>query len=160
MTTYHVAVAAEAYAAAAFARGGYEVSVQYGANQPGYDLVAVKANRVLKISVKGSQDGGWALLAKYKKGRTWVQAVDAWLLNQPDGVVMLFVQFRDKAFHEMPHLYLARAQEVAAHLKKGRDGHVSTCLLEKYVYKKGVGKGFTDLIPESWVCSLERMDQV
>ena len=49
MKKYHVAVAAEAFAAAAFAREGYEVSVQYGANQPGYDLVAVRGRRVLKV---------------------------------------------------------------------------------------------------------------
>jgi hypothetical protein len=61
MNKYHVAVAAEAVAATTFARAGYEVSVQYGANQPGYDLVAVKRKRILKVSVKGSQDGGWAL---------------------------------------------------------------------------------------------------
>ena len=39
MNRYHVSVAAEAHAAAAFARCEYEVSVQYGANQAGYDLV-------------------------------------------------------------------------------------------------------------------------
>lgn len=33
-TGWHVAVAAEAFTAAQFARLGYNVSVQYGANQP------------------------------------------------------------------------------------------------------------------------------
>jgi hypothetical protein len=33
-SSWHVSVAAEAIAAALFARCGYDVSVQYGANQP------------------------------------------------------------------------------------------------------------------------------
>lgn len=42
MTPYQVGVAAEGFAAALFARAGYHVSVQYGANQPGYDLIVEK----------------------------------------------------------------------------------------------------------------------
>ena len=61
-TSWQVATAAEAFAAAQFARCGWDVSVQYGANQPGYDLVAVDGDRVLKVSVKGSKDGGILLL--------------------------------------------------------------------------------------------------
>ena len=41
ISAWHVGVAAEAFAAALFARYGYDVSVQYGANQPEYDLIAV-----------------------------------------------------------------------------------------------------------------------
>jgi hypothetical protein len=55
---WQVATAAEAFAAAQFARCGWDVSVQYGANQPEYDLVAVDGARMLKISVKGSKDDG------------------------------------------------------------------------------------------------------
>ena len=58
MTGWHVAVAAEATAASLFARCGLDVSVQYGADQPEYDLVVVRDDRLLKVSVKGSQDGG------------------------------------------------------------------------------------------------------
>ena len=54
---WHVGVAAEAAAAALFARCGYDVSVQYGANQPGYDLIVAQGSRILKVSVKGSQTG-------------------------------------------------------------------------------------------------------
>lgn len=53
-TSRNVSVAAEAIAAGQFARVGYDVSVQYGANQPGYDLIVSKGNNILKISVKGS----------------------------------------------------------------------------------------------------------
>ena len=51
MTSWHVGVAAEAFAAAQFARLTYDVSVQYGANQPEYDLIAVDGDRMLKNSV-------------------------------------------------------------------------------------------------------------
>lgn len=61
MTAWHVAVAAEAVAASLFARCGLDVSVQYGAEQPEYDLVVVRDDRLLKVSVKGNQDGGWPL---------------------------------------------------------------------------------------------------
>lgn len=54
ISSWHVGVAAEAYAAAVFARYGYDVSVQYGANQPEYDLIATSGDLMLKISVKGS----------------------------------------------------------------------------------------------------------
>lgn len=43
--SWHVGVAAEAYAAGLFARCGIDVSVQYGANQPEYDLVIVRGDK-------------------------------------------------------------------------------------------------------------------
>ncbi len=43
------------------ARLGYDISVQYGANQPEYDLAIIKGDRLIKVSVKGSKDGGWGL---------------------------------------------------------------------------------------------------
>ncbi len=76
ISSWHVGVAAEAFAAAVFARYGYDVSVQYGANQPEYDLIAVSGDKILKISVKGSQDGGWGLTQNYKKGCDYHEAVD------------------------------------------------------------------------------------
>ena len=79
MNSWHVGVAAEAFAAAQFARYTYDVSVQYGANQPEYDLIAVSGDKMLKISVKGSQDGSWGLTQSFKKGRTYHEAVQEWL---------------------------------------------------------------------------------
>lgn len=60
-----MATAAEAFTAAQFSRCGWDVSVQYGANQPEYDLVAVDGDRMLKVSVKGSKDGPWGLTQSY-----------------------------------------------------------------------------------------------
>ena len=79
MSSWHVGVAAEAFVAAQFARLRYDVSVQYGANQPEYDLIAVSGDNMLKISVKGSQDGGWGLTQSYKKGCDYHEAIQKWL---------------------------------------------------------------------------------
>ena len=57
MSSYHVKVAAEAFAAGAFAQSGCDVSVQYGADQPKYDLIISKDGKLKKVSVKGSQEG-------------------------------------------------------------------------------------------------------
>ena len=63
ISSWHVGVAAEAFAAALFARLGYDVSVQYGANQPEYDLIAVsgESNHHKKtifclVQFKGTED--------------------------------------------------------------------------------------------------------
>ncbi len=69
MKSWYVGVVAEAFAAAQFARYTYDVSVQYGANQPEYDLIAVSGDKMLKISVKGSRDRSWGLTQSFKKGR-------------------------------------------------------------------------------------------
>jgi hypothetical protein len=63
--SWQVATAAEAFDAAQFARCGWDVSVQYGANQPEYDLVAVDGDKMLKISVKGSKDGSCGLTQSF-----------------------------------------------------------------------------------------------
>src|SRR5437660_1834897 len=79
ISSWHVGVAAEAFAAGLFARCGLDVSVQYGANQPEYDLVVVKGDKLLKVSVKGSQDGSWGLTQSYLEKANYHGAVDAWL---------------------------------------------------------------------------------
>jgi len=66
---WHVGVAAEAIGAALFARSGLDVSVQYGANQPEYDLVVSQGENILKVPVKGSSDGGWGLTQSHIKKR-------------------------------------------------------------------------------------------
>ena len=85
MTSWHVGVAAEAFAAAQFARLTYDVSVQYGANQPEYDLIAVSGEKMLKISVKGSQDGSWGLTQSLKKGRSYHEAAQDALCKEAGG---------------------------------------------------------------------------
>ena len=89
MNSWHVGVAAEALAAAQFARYGYDVSVQYGADQPEYG----RGDEMLKISVKGSKDGSWGLTQKYKKGNTYHEAVEEWLKKHHKKTIFCLVQF-------------------------------------------------------------------
>lgn len=83
MEKYHVHISAEAYAAAIFAQVDFDVSVQYGANQPEYDLVVIKNKYSIKVSVKGSQDGGWRLVNKATE-QTYHEAIDSWKKSQKD----------------------------------------------------------------------------
>lgn len=48
----------EAFSAVQFARRGWDISFHDGANQPKYYLVAADGDRMMKLSVKGSKDGG------------------------------------------------------------------------------------------------------
>jgi hypothetical protein len=85
------------------AQCGYDVLVQYGANQPHYDLVAVKDTRFLPISVKGSQDGGWMLAVRFvKPGVNYRAAIDQWLSIQRKDVIYLFVQFFNVPLGQTP----------------------------------------------------------
>ena len=102
MTSWHIGVSAEAFAAALFARFRYDVSVQYGANQPEYDLIASTGDKMLKISVKGSQEGGWGLTQSYKKGCEYHEAVAKWLAGHHKKTIFCLVQFQGTADHEMP----------------------------------------------------------
>ena len=94
VSSWHIGVAGEAFAAAQFARYGIDVSVQYGANQPEYDLIATKGDKMLKVSVKGSQDGGWGLTQGYKKGCDYHEAIDKWLAAHGKKTIFCLVHGR------------------------------------------------------------------
>ena len=97
-------------------KAGYDVLVQYGANQPHYDLVANKNKRFLPISVKGSQDRGWMLSVRYKKeNSSYHDAINTWLASQRDDTIFLFVQFMHVPIGAAPRAYIARPNEIAAH---------------------------------------------
>lgn len=95
-TSWHLAVTAEAIIAGQFARLGYDISAQYGADQPEYELIISKGDRLLKISVKGSQDGSWGLTQNFLKNADYHSAVDKWLLKHGRKTIFCFVQFKDK----------------------------------------------------------------
>jgi hypothetical protein len=139
MPGWHVATAAEAIAAAQFARLGCDVSVQYGANQPEYDLMIARGERMLKISVKGSSDGGWGIsqsqLSKLRKdnptGKTdYHAAADMWLARHARRTAMCFVNFRDVSIDAMPRVYLLWPKDVAKLLKRARNGRGDTRLYD------------------------------
>jgi len=160
VSSWHIGIAAEAFAAGLFARHGYNVSVQYGANQPEYDLLAEKDNEVLKISVKGSQTGSWGLIQSYKKGHTYHEAADRWAASQSSKTVLCLVQFHGTEEMEMPRVYLALPSDIAEALKKSRNGNGETILYENHTWQSGVGKGTTDKLPDHWKFSADRIESL
>lgn len=160
MNYHQVSVAAESFTAALFAWSGFDISVQYGANQPEYDLVVVKGEKMLKVSVKGSQDGGWGLTQSYKKGRTYSEAADFWVSRHTPKTIVSLVQFMDVGLEdgERPRIYLATPYEIGEFLKESRGGNGETVVREYHLWKSGVAKGNTDVIPSEWRFSKERIN--
>lgn len=157
MTSWHVGVAAEAFVAAQFARMRYDVSVQYGANQPEYDLIAVSGDKMLKISVKGSQDGGWGLTQSYKKGCDYHEAIQKWLDGHHKKTIFCLVQFQGTSDAELPRMYLASPAEIAQVLNASAGGRGETILYEYHKWgPRAVGSGTIDRIPEEWRFTEER----
>lgn len=161
ISSWHVGIAAEAYAAGIFARCGYDVSVQYGANQPEYDLIVVKNDLMLKVSVKGSQDGGWGLTQGYKKESTYHDAADKWLQKHHKGTVFCLVQFFNVSINEMPRIYLATPIEIAEVLKASAGGRGETILYENHKWgDTAAGRGTIDAIPQNWKFSSDRVSEM
>jgi len=161
---YHVGIAAESFTAGLLAHAGYEVLVQYGANQPLYDLVAVKGKRILKVSVKGSNDGDWGLIQNLLTGEVrtdkYHKAADEWLAKHGSDTVFVFVQFLEIALGQMPEVYVARADAVAAQLKSAKDGTGDSVLRRNHTWTRGIAEGCTDKIPDTWKFSQMRIDSV
>ena len=158
---YAVGGAAEAFAAGVLAHAGYDVSVQYGANRPGYDIVALKQRRTLRVSVKGSNVGGWGFSQNLKKGRTFSAAADEWLRRNSDReLVFMLLHFENTALGECPNIYVARPKEIFRELKKAKGGHGASYITVIHTYKRVMAKGITDKIPDTWKFSLDRIDSV
>ena len=160
MTTHQVSVAAEAFAACLFAQAGCDVLIQYGANQPDYDFVAMRNSKSVRISVKGSQTTGWGLIQRYKKGRGYHEAADAWLRDQPKDVVFCLVAFNKVHDYSPPRCYLASAREIAKHHKSARFGAGHTTIWEDETPSRGIGKGHRYMIPDEWKFSPKRVDEI
>lgn len=151
MSQFHVGVAAEAIAAALFARCGYDVSVQYGANQPEYDLAVVRGERMLKVSVKGSQDGGWGLTQSYLENANYHRAIDLWQARHKPRTVFCLVQFCEVPIMSMPRVYLATPAEIATHMRASAKGRGDTILEERKCWgPRSQAAGTTDEIPNAW----------
>ena len=161
MKSWHVGVAAEAIAAAQFARYTYDVSVQYGANQPEYDLIAVSGDKMLKISVKGSQDGSWGLTQSFKKGHTYHEAVQEWLSRHHKKTIFCLVQFKNVDDSQLPRMYLASPEEIAEVLCKEAAGRGDTILYEHHEWgTTAKAYGTVDKLPESWRFTKERAEEM
>ena len=167
-SAWHISVAAEAIAAAQFARYGFDVSVQYGADQPEYDLIVAKGDNLLKVSVKGSQDFGWALTQSYMKKATersgkradYQGAIDLWLERHSSRTVFCLVQFGGVSVDQMPRMYLASAKEVAEALRAAKNGRGDSVLNENWTFKRGRYAGSTDKLPANWSFSEQRIHEL
>jgi Holliday junction resolvase-like predicted endonuclease len=160
-TSWHVAVAAEALAAAQFARCGFDVSIQYGANQPEYDLIVARDDQMLKVSVKGSRDGSWGLTQSLLKEANYHGAIDTWLERHGSLTVFCFVQFDGVDLLEMPRLYLARPGEVAERLRATAKGRGDSILYEEHSWgPRAVGAGTVERIPAEWRFTMARIEEL
>jgi len=158
LTKYQVATAAEAIAAAQFARLGCNVAVQYGANQPEYDLMISDAQqRTIPISIKGNQTGSWLLAPRMIESNH--ATIDAWLETHKPRTVYCLVQFKGVELDQMPRVYLARPGEIAQRLKSARGGKGHGALLENRQWKAGkaAGSGTIDRVPDEWRLTAQRL---
>ena len=161
VTSFHVSVAAEAFTAALFARCGYDVSVQYGANQPEYDLIVTRGPGVLKVSVKGSKEHNWGLSQKHLKDADYQVAAETWYARHGPRTIYSLVLFFDDDPMRMPRLYLATPREIADRLKASANGRGDTILHERKVWTtRAQAAGTTDEIPSTWTFSSHRIDEL
>jgi len=161
MTRHQTAVSAEAFAAGVFAQAGYSVFVQYGANQPGYDLVISDDDKgyAIRVNVKGSNNGGWILAAKDKNG-SYDDALKQWH-TQNSRFIFCLVQFSNVQPGEMPRMYLATGEEIEAELRHHWFGEeICLSLIENYSPKRGPHKGKVSCIPANWRMTEERIGAV
>lgn len=160
MTSYQVGVSAEAFVAALLARAGFHVSVQYGANQPGYDLVAERRGRAYLVSVKGSQDGSWGLTQSLLRNADYHQAIRDWVARHREGLIFALVQFRGRSLTDLPDIYLATCGDIAAQLRSSGGGLGDTVLHVEKSWRTGRRAGHTDRIPADWKFSAKRIGEI
>jgi len=168
-SSWHIAVAAEAIAAAQFARCGFDVSIQYGADQPEYDLMVAQGDSLLKVSVKGSQDGGWGLTQSFLTKATEISgkkadyhgAIDLWLGKHGSKTIFCFVQFEGVELNKLPRVYLASPKEVAQRLRETAKGRGDSILYEDYTWtSRAHGAGTMERLPSNWCFSQERIQEL
>lgn len=161
MNSWQVGVAAEAIVASLFARVGMDVSVQYGANQPEYDLIVARGEQMLKISVKGSKDGSWGLTQSHLRNADYHGAIDTWLARHNKRTVFALVQFHGVEIDAMPRVYLATPQEIADRLKASAGGRGDTILHECHKWgPRACGAGTVDEVPAQWRFSVVRINEL
>ena len=159
--SFHVGVAAEAFAAGLFSRCGYDVSVQYGANQPEYDLIVAKGALMMKVSVKGSKEGDWGLTQSYLIDADYHAAAETWFARHAPRTVCALVLFHSDDPLTMPYVFLATPREIADRLKATAKGRGDTILHVRKVWAKHAhAAGTMDEIPANWAFSAARIEQL
>ena len=159
LNSWHVSTAAGSLVACLFARIGYDVSVQYGANQPEYDLMISRGDRLAKVSVKGSKDGSWGLTQKYLKNADYHDAISKWQAAHSKKVIFALVQFKNVSLDQLPRVYMATPVEIAIRLRETARGRGDTILHEHKTWvPKARGAGTIDELPTTWRFSEERIE--
>lgn len=163
--SWPIAIGAEGIAAAQFARCGFDVLVQAGRDKPWYDLVVTRAGNLLKVSVKASENGEWALTAGYTRKVAEINgmridsrsAIDMWRAGYGSRTVCCLVQFEGVQIDELPRVYLASPDEIAAamHDTARRTGRCT--LLEQYEWTGEDGLRHRQSLPEAWHFSPQRI---
>jgi len=167
--TGQMTVAAEGIAAAQFARCGFDVSVQYGVEKPKYDLVVARGGKLLKVTVKGSQDGVWNLIQPYAERGTdravsrtdYQRGIESWLDNHGSRTVCCLVQFAGAALDELPRIYLATPREIAQRLRHTEPVQGGLMLYEAVEAGDARDTGASrETIPVSWRFSPQRIEEM
>lgn len=168
-STWQVTVGAEGIAAAQFARYGFDVSVQSGRDKPWYDLVVAKQGYLLKVSVKGSDDGSWALTQSFLKRASDVNAnkaicrgaIDQWVERHGLRSLCCLVQFKGVSIDELPRVYVASPREVAQKLRETTDRLGISTLYERYEWISPVeGIQNIETLPSNWGFSERRIQEL
>ena len=135
--------------------------MQYGADQPEYDLIVARGDRMAKVSVKGSQDGAWGLTQSFLKNADYHGAIGTWLKRHGAKTLFCLVQFKDVSVDGLPRMYLARPQEIADRLKESAAGRGDTILYEHHTWNaRARGAGTVDQVPDSWRFTGGRLDEL
>jgi hypothetical protein len=164
-TSWPITVGAQGIAAAQFARCGFDVLMQAGHDKPWYDLVVTKSGNLLKIAVKGSEDGRWCLAQSYQRSgnnsskfNDGHRAIDLWLDIHGSRTVYCLVQFEDVALNQLPRIYLATPVEIAQRMRESAERLGEPVLYEQYEWVSPE-TGFTSIeaLPSSWLFCEERI---
>jgi hypothetical protein len=163
-----MSVGAEGIAAAQFARCGFDVLVQAGRDKPWYDLVVTRGGNLLKVSVKPSDTGEWALTSGFIRRVAEtngmrvdsLSAIDMWRAGYGSRTVCCLVQFEGAAIHELPRVYLASPDEIAAAMRETA-ARIGRCtLLEMYEWVAANGARQIEMLPQRWHFSQSRVQEL
>jgi hypothetical protein len=166
--TWPIAVGAEGIAAAQFARCGFDVLVQAGRDKPWYDLVVTKGGNLLKVSVKPSDNGEWPLASGYTRKVAETHgmrvdcrsAVEMWRAGYGSRTVCCLVQFAGVDLHELPRIYLASPDEIAAVMHRISERTGCCTLQEMYEWAGVDGAGAVEALPDAWHFSRARVQEL
>lgn len=167
--SWQISLASLGIAAAQFARCGFDVSIQYGADKPAHDLVITKGSNLLKVVVKGSQDGLWDLTQSYirraaqisGKKADYYGAIGMWLDHHSSRTVCCLVQFQGVTMDELPRIYLATPSEVAQRLRETAEGRGDSVLYEGIQETSDAdSSGEFEGVPAAWRFSLDRIQEL